>query len=249
VADAAVILAAGQGVRMRSSLPKVMHPLAGKPLVVHVVETAVATGLSPVVVVVGVGGELVEDALRSYDVRTVVQDEQLGTGHAVLCAAGELDTASGRVVVLAGDVPLIRSSTLRALLDEHERMSAVATVLTMFPPDPSGYGRVIRAPDGTVLRVVEEVDADESERSVREINSGTYAFDSAPLFDALPHLSADNAQGEYYLPEVIARFRLRDLTVAAVAVDDPVETAGVNSPEQLAELEREYARFAREPKG
>jgi bifunctional UDP-N-acetylglucosamine pyrophosphorylase/glucosamine-1-phosphate N-acetyltransferase len=235
-----VILAAGQGKRMRSDLPKVLHPLAGRPLLAHVLDTtrsvAARLGLpADVVVVVGHGGARVADVFAGYDgVRFVTQTPQLGTGHAVLQAAPLLDEAEP-TLVLYGDVPLIQVDTLLALLRE---AGDGVGLLSARVPDPSGYGRVVRDGAGRVMRIVEERDATDAERSIDEINTGILVAPTRRLKSWLAQLGNDNAQREYYLTDAIALAVRDGVPVAACVAPDAGETLGVNSRAQLAQLER-----------
>ncbi|WP_019814291.1 bifunctional UDP-N-acetylglucosamine diphosphorylase/glucosamine-1-phosphate N-acetyltransferase GlmU [Saccharomonospora saliphila] len=244
-----VILAAGEGTRMRSALPKVLHPIAGRPLIEHAVRAA--DGLDPerLVVVVGHGRQAVTEHLSRVSdtlgrpVHTAVQERQDGTGHAVSCALGELaSTGSGTVLVTYGDVPLLDTPTLRGLLSEHAERGNAATVLTAVVGDPGGYGRVVRDGDGEVAGIVEHADADAAQREITEINSGVYAFDAAVLADALSRLSSDNAQGELYLTDVLGIARSDGGRVGALVVDDPWLTEGVNDRVQLSTLGAELNR-------
>ncbi|MCI0405884.1 MAG: NTP transferase domain-containing protein, partial [candidate division Zixibacteria bacterium] len=179
---AAVILAAGKGKRMRSSLPKVLHRLAGRPLVTWVVEAAQKTGIEKIIVVVGYKGEKVKKALQGYRVEFVWQKSQLGTGHAVRMAYPKLKNFHGTLLVLAGDVPAIKPQTIRRFIEFHKRQRALATVLTARWPDPTGYGRIVRSKKGDVLRIVEHKDASSEERKIREVNTGTLVFRVPPFF-------------------------------------------------------------------
>lgn len=233
----AVILAAGKGTRMRSERAKVLHELRGLPLVTWVVR-AVRPLVARTVVVVGHEREAVIAALRDEGVETAVQETQEGTGHALQCAAPLLEGAS-RLVVLAGDAPLLRSSTLAAMLDEHERRGAAATVLTFVARDPAGYGRIVRGQGGTIRAIVEEREATESERGLAEVNSAHYVFDAQavlPLLPALPRRS----KGERYLTDVIGGLVEQGRVVAAWTTDEH-EALGINTPEQLAQAERRLA--------
>jgi bifunctional UDP-N-acetylglucosamine pyrophosphorylase/glucosamine-1-phosphate N-acetyltransferase len=235
-----VILAAGQGKRMRSDLPKVLHPLAGKPMLAHVLDSgrAAATLLgreARVVVVVGHGGSAVRSAFAAADAPAwALQEPQLGTGHAVQQAMEHVDPAAP-VLVLYGDVPLVRPQTLAALV---QAAGAGVAVLTVHMDDPTGYGRVLRNGDGGVQAIVEERDADAAQRAVREVNTGILVLPGAHLAGWLAALSNANAQGEYYLTDVVAAARRDGVAVAALAVGDPVEAMGVNSKAQLAQAER-----------
>ncbi len=230
---AAVILAAGHGKRMKSELPKVLHEVGGEPLILHVIRQARGCGADPVVVVVGHGRERVIPVVRREGVQYAVQERQLGTGHAVLAAREYLEGGGGDVVVLSGDVPLLSVETLRSVIAYHRRQGAVATMITAEAPDPSGYGRVLRGEDGRVIAIREDRDCTPGELEVTEINSGIYIFRVAPLFEALETLDNDNAQGEYYLPDVFRRFFDRGLHVAALPGRFE-EVHGINTPEDLA---------------
>ena len=203
---ATVILAAGQGTRMKSDLPKVLHRVAGKAMLAHVVETAVALQATPVIPVVGHGAEQVRVALPGQDLHFVLQAEQLGTGHALLCAEQALKSFSGDLLLLCGDVPLLQKKTLQALIDHHRQQAACVTILTAEMDNPTGYGRIIRGAGG-VDRIVEEKDATDSEREVREINTGIYLFQAPQVFSLLRVVDNLNAQGEYYLTDVVAAAR------------------------------------------
>ncbi len=231
-----VILAAGQGTRMRSATPKLLHPLCGRPMIAWPVAAALGAGAGKVVVVDGPDRRL-ETSLNG-SVEVAIQHEALGTADAVRAAAEHIDPRRP-VIVLAGDVPLIRSSTLRALIEQHEREGAAATMATVVLEDASGYGRVVRAPDGTVERVVETKaagDATELELRIREINTGIFAFDGAELLAALDQVRADNAQGEHYLPDVLPILREHERTVLAYELPDATETIGINDRVALAEV-------------
>ncbi|MDT8862644.1 bifunctional UDP-N-acetylglucosamine diphosphorylase/glucosamine-1-phosphate N-acetyltransferase GlmU [Alkalihalobacillus sp. MEB130] len=232
----AVILAAGQGTRMKSKLYKVLHPVCGKPMVQHVVDQVSSLGFEDKVAIVGFGAEVVQQQLGN-DVSYVVQEEQLGTGHAVMQAASILEGKEGTTVVLCGDTPLLTAETIDHLLTCHDKEKAKATILTAHAEDPTGYGRVIRNKDGLVERIVEHKDATEDERSVKEINTGTYCFDNAALFEALKKVGNDNVQGEYYLPDVIEILQKSGETISAYQTPSFNETLGVNDRVALAEAE------------
>ena len=238
-----VVLAAGAGTRMRSSRPKVLHELAGQPLLWHALQAAAALAPEDLVAVIGHGREQVGGWLadRHPEVRTAVQDQQLGTGHAVVCAfPGDLPT--GTVVVVSGDTPLLRPETLQLLVRTHHAAGNAVTVLTAHVPDPTGYGRIVRDTAGAFLRIVEHKDASDAERALDEINSGVYAFDGSVLARMLPRLDRDNSQGELYLTDVVGLSAGDGLPIGAVAADDHLETAGVNDRVQLAELAAELNR-------
>ena len=234
---AAVILAAGQGTRMKSDLPKVLHRLAGKAMLAHVVETAVALQATPVIPVVGHGAEQVRVAMSGQNLCFVLQAQQLGTGHALLCAEEALNSFSGDLLLLCGDVPLLQEKTLRALIDHHRQHAACVTILTAAMDNPAGYGRIIRGAGG-VDRIVEEKDATESERQVREINTGIYLFRTPQVFSLLRDVDNRNAQGEYYLTDVVAAARQAGELVEALLIDHAEEAMGINDQVQLAESGR-----------
>jgi len=233
-----VILAAGQGKRMRSDLPKVLHPIAGKPMLSHVVDTARRLAPANICVVYGHGGERVRTALDAPDLLWAKQEPQLGTGHAVLQAI-PLAVPPAPTLVLYGDVPLIRTATL-------QRLVAAAgddklALLTAHLDDPHGYGRIVRV-DGKVMRIVEEKDADDAERAIREINTGILVAPGAALARWLPQLGNRNAQGEYYLTDIVALAVAEGMEVVTAHPDANWETDGVNSKSQMARLERIHQR-------
>ncbi len=235
-APVVVILAAGQGTRMRSQTPKLLHPLCGRPMIAWPVAAAREAGAAKVVVVDNSERKL-ETALDS-DVAIAIQEAPRGTADAV--RAGAADYARGNtVVVVNGDVPLITADTIKALAQAHERSGAAATIATAVLEDPSGYGRVVRAPDGTVERVVETKapgDATELELHIREVNTGLFAFDGDALLAALDDVRSDNAQGELYLPDVLPVLRMHERTVVAHEISDPQQTRGINDRVDLAEV-------------
>ncbi|WP_250473290.1 bifunctional UDP-N-acetylglucosamine diphosphorylase/glucosamine-1-phosphate N-acetyltransferase GlmU [Caballeronia sp. GAFFF1] len=234
-----VILAAGMGKRMRSALPKVLHPLAGRPLLAHVIDTARTLSPTRLVVVIGHGAEKVREAVGAPDVQFAVQEQQLGTGHAVQQALPLLDS-SVPTLVLYGDVPLTRASTLKRLLDaaSSERYG----VLTVTVDDPTGYGRIVRDAGGAVRKIVEQKDASEAERRITEINTGIVVSPTRTLEQWLASLKNDNAQGEFYLTDVVERAIEAGVEVVTAQPDAEWETLGVNSKVQLAELERIHQR-------
>lgn len=235
----AVLLAAGQGKRMKSDLPKVLHPACGRPMVEHVLETARKAGASRLVVVVGHQAERVKEALRHHpDVEFALQTEQLGTGHAVMSCRSQLQEHNGPVLVLAGDTPLLRSGSLKKLLEEQRKAGAACVVGTAETDENEGLGRIVRGEQGEFLRIVEQKDATEAERAIREINTGCFAFHGPALLDALSQLRTNNQQGEYYLTDCAEILRKAGKTVTARCCFDIAEALGVNTPEQLAEVER-----------
>ena len=234
---AIVVLAAGKGTRMHSALAKVLHPLVGQPLLIHVLDVALSLTPQHVVVVVGHQAEMVRQVCAPYAVTCVLQEPQLGTGHAVAQAEPILADFQGDVLVLYGDVPLLRSSTLRTLLDVHRRQQATVTVVTARLDTPAGYGRIVRDVTGRITRIVEERDASEAEKAVREINSGVYCLRSSFLFSALRRVGRHNAQGEQYLTDVVALAVAEQHRVAHITVVDAQEVLGVNTHADLAYLE------------
>ncbi len=233
----AVILAAGKGVRMKSDLPKVLHRLGGKPMVEYVIETARQVGAERVILVVGHRWEQSQNSLKHLKVEFVLQREQLGTGHAVLQTKELLSDFEGDVLILCGDVPLLRADTLKMLLKEHREKKAAATVLTAIFEDPSGYGRIIRDPNGMVQKIVEEMDASTDEKKVREINTGTFCFDRTSLFSVLERVTNDNKQGEYYLTDTLKLLLDKQMPIGAVKALHSSETMGINSTEELQKAE------------
>ncbi len=242
----AVVLAAGKGTRMKSAHSKVLFPILGVPIVERVVDAARGAGCSEVVVVIGHGAESVRAHLADADgVHFAIQEGMPGTGGAVAAARGAADFVGRTVLVLPGDVPLMRAETLSALLEDHEAQGSAITVATMVVDDPTGYGRVVRdGDDGPVLRIVEHKDADDAERAIDEVNTSIYAFDGSFLFGdgdagAIGRLSPENAQKEYLLTDVVGIAVGDDRSVGASIIQDAVETAGINDRRQLAELEAE----------
>ena len=232
----AVILAAGKGTRMKSALPKVLHTVGGKPMLRHVMTAAKQAGADRQVVVIGFGGEQVQAEIGAA-VEYVLQAEQLGTGHAMMQVQPVLAGFSGTVLLLCGDTPLLTGKTLQELVALHQQSGVAATVLTATPTDATGYGRILRDATGQVLGIVEQKDATEEQKMIGEINTGIYCFEAAPLFAALTGLTCNNAQGEYYLTDVLAILAEAGNRVGAAQVEDFAETLGINSRVQLAEAE------------
>ena len=231
-----VILAAGQGTRMRSALPKVLHPIAGKAMLGHVIDRARELAPQKIHVVIGHGAETVKQRLAADDLNFVVQQEQLGTGHAVAQALPHL--SAERVLILYGDVPLIETSTLERLLEQVSAQQLA--LLTVELADPTGYGRILRDNRGEVYAIVEHKDADATQKAIREGNTGILAVPGERLGEWLGRLSNSNAQGEYYLTDVIAMAVSDGLRVATAQPDDAMEVQGANDRKQLADLERHY---------
>jgi UDP-N-acetylglucosamine diphosphorylase/glucosamine-1-phosphate N-acetyltransferase len=233
----ALVLAAGMGKRMNSDLPKVLHPALGKPLVDYVLARLAPLRPDRVVVVVGHREKLVRAALAGRAVRFVTQSPQLGTGHAVQVAWSEVEPGADTVLVLAGDMPLVKTESLRRLLERHAREGNGVTFLSAILEDPTGYGRVIKNREGEFVKIVEEKDATPSERMTREVNSGIYCFAKGPLGEALGFLRAENRQKEYYLTDTLAYLRGRGKRVGVEQSPDPRECFGVNTPDQLRMVE------------
>jgi bifunctional UDP-N-acetylglucosamine pyrophosphorylase/glucosamine-1-phosphate N-acetyltransferase len=233
-----VVLAAGKGTRMKSAQPKVLHRVAGRPMIHHVLVSAEALAPRSTTVVVGHEADNVKQSLATQQhITFVVQEPQLGTAHALLTTENALKGAKGTLVLLSGDVPLLTSKTLKTLVDHHDSTGAAATVLTAIVDHPSGYGRIVRdagTPGEPIARIVEEKDTTPAEREIREINSGIYAFALEGLFDAVRSIASENAQREYYLPDIVAIHRQGGRPVETVIVPNPDEIRGINSRSELA---------------
>jgi len=239
---AAIILAAGKGTRMRSERAKVLHELCGEPMIARAVRAVAALKPDPIVIVVGHQAREVEAAVNSSNARFALQEPQRGTGDAARCGLGQLPADfTGDVLITYGDMPAIKGSTLRAFLDAHRKRAAKLSFISIILEDPAAYGRVIRDARGNVDKIVEFRDASPAERAIKEINTGCYIVDSALLRSALAELKPANAQDEYYLTDIvaIARARCGNEKVEAWAADDPAEFAGINSREELANMEAE----------
>lgn len=238
---AVIILAAGKGKRMKSHLPKVLHPLANKPLLTHVID--LAKGLNPerIVVVIGHGAERVRDEFsRNHDIEFVEQKEQLGTGHAVQQTEETLKNYNDSLLILSGDVPLLKTDTIRKLIKIHTESDAVVTVLTAEVDNPTGYGRIVRDAGGRAVNIIEEKDASSEIKKITEINSGIYCFKKEFLFDALIKIDKNNLQKEYYLTDVVGLAFKSSLKIETLVAEDPNEIMGINTPEELREAERIY---------
>jgi bifunctional UDP-N-acetylglucosamine pyrophosphorylase/glucosamine-1-phosphate N-acetyltransferase len=241
---AAVILAAGKGTRMGSDLPKVVHAVAGRPMVWWVVDAVRRAGAKRIVLVIGHGADSVREVFRGddADLRFVVQDQQLGTGHATLCAEPALAGFDGDVLVLAGDGPLIRSSTVDALRRAHRRSGGAATLATSVVPDPTGYGRIVRDGDDRFEAIVEHKNATEAQREIREIYPSYACFDRELLFAALHRLRPDAVSGEYYLTDVPAMLRAEGRAIEVVDAVPPEDVLSINTPGQLEEVDAILSR-------
>jgi bifunctional UDP-N-acetylglucosamine pyrophosphorylase/glucosamine-1-phosphate N-acetyltransferase len=239
-----IILAAGLGTRMKSATIKILHRAAGRPIIDYVLDLASLVCDRPPIMIIGHQKESVQKAIGDR-ARFAVQDQQLGTGHAVLQATQALEEggiAGRRFLILSGDVPLTRAETLQTLIEQHEREQNALTLLTMKPHDPGMYGRIVRDASGAVLRIVEAKDASPEEKQIGEVNAGIYVFDGDRLFDNLRSLSTNNAQGEYYLTDLLGVLREQGHRVGAVVASDPIEALGVNSRAELAQVEAEIQR-------
>ncbi len=232
----AIILAAGKGTRMKSRLPKVLHGVCGKPMLEHVISAAAGAGVSRNIVIIGHGSDMIRESVK-FDVAWVEQTEQLGTGHAVMQAERLLTGFTGSILVLCGDTPLISPATLERLFQEHTAAGNSVTVLTADIADPTGYGRIIRDSTGAVTGIVEHRDASGEQLRINEINTGIYCFAAKELFAALQKISPANAQGEYYLTDVLAVIAEQGGRTGAVKVEDARETMGINDRVQLAAAE------------
>lgn len=233
----AVVLAAGQGTRMKSKLYKVLHPVCGKPMVEHVVDHIQSLNVSRTVSIVGHGAEKVKEQLGDKS-EYVLQAEQLGTAHAVQQAESLIGDLEGTTIVICGDTPLIRPETMKALLEHHQQQNAKATILTAIAENPTGYGRILRDEQGHVAQIVEQKDASLEQQKVTEINTGTYCFDNKALFATLKLVNNDNAQGEFYLPDVIEILKQQGEVVSAYVTENFSETLGVNDRVALAQAEQ-----------
>jgi len=240
----AVILAAGKGTRMKSDLAKVLHVIAGKPMLAYSVALAKEVGARRVVAVIGHQAERVRELCSEPGLIFVEQRPQLGTGHAVLQARQAFAGFTGRILILCGDVPLLQSATVASLIDRHRSAGAAVTVMTVILEDPGSYGRVVKNPAGEVERIVEARDATETEKEIREINTGIYCAESDFLFEAVARIGNDNAQREYYLTDIMEIARREGKRAAAYVAAEATEVMGINTPEELAYAARIMAMRA-----
>jgi UDP-N-acetylglucosamine diphosphorylase/glucosamine-1-phosphate N-acetyltransferase len=230
-----IILAAGKGTRMKSDLVKVLHPLCGRPLLSYVVEVARSVGSQDISLIVGYQADAVREKFPDPGLNFIEQRELLGTGHAVLQAHARFANYKGDILILCGDVPLLQAATIRSLWACHRQEKAAVTVLTTVLTNATGYGRMVKGLDGKVVRIVEERDATEAEKEIKEINTGIYFVDSRFLFDALRKINNENAQHEYYLTDIIAIAHKSGKGVASLIAADHREVMGINTPEELSE--------------
>ena len=232
-----LIMAAGKGTRMKSDLAKVLHKINNRPMVHYVIDIAEEIKSQKIVLIIGHQRERVMSECSNYNIEYAIQDQQLGTGHAVQMAENLFNDYNGDLLILSGDVPLLTAGTLQKLIDTHNQSGAIATLLTANLEDPTDYGRVLRNNEGVVERIVEHKDASEEEKMVKEINVGIYIFKSKPLFESLKLINNDNAQGEYYLPDVVKLYVDNKEKVVAQLADNFEETKGINDVNQLKEAE------------
>ncbi|MCK4312761.1 MAG: NTP transferase domain-containing protein [Candidatus Cloacimonetes bacterium] len=241
---ATIILAAGKGVRMKSDKPKVVFELAGKPMIKRVVETAQKMKSDIIAIVIGYKKEMLIDIIpKTEKIKFIEQKEQHGTGHAVMVTEKIFKDFAGNIFILCGDVPLLRAETLQKMLYKHKETNAACTVLTAIMEDALKYGRIIRNKNGNVLKIVEFKEATKKEKLVKEINTGIYCFDAKSLFSALKKVTNNNQQNEYYLTDTLEILNNDKKLVTSFLLDDMIEASGVNSKEQLNNLEKEYFKI------
>lgn len=237
---AAIILAAGKGTRMRSDLPKVVFEIDGVPMINRVINTARAMNSERIIVVIGYKKDVVKAVIPKDDsIRFAIQDPQNGTGHAIMVCRDQIQDFEGLIFILYGDVPLLTSATLQKMYEVHLKEQSACTVLTAVLDDPLQYGRILRDENGDFNKIIEHKDATDEERIVKEINTGIYCYNSADLLWSISQLKNDNSQGEYYLTDTLEILKDKGKHISVVILTDNVEASGVNSPEQLKELENE----------
>lgn len=235
---ATVILAAGKGTRMKSDLAKVLHPICGRPMLTYVVELAQTLGSEKTVVVTGHQASLIEDAMKDHNLIYACQREQLGTANAVLQASDALRDFDGDVLILCGDVPLLRTATIKGLLHRHRSSDSAITVMTAILDTPGSYGRVVKNEGGDVLKIVEARDADTTEKLIKEVNTGIYCADNTVLFETVKKIDNKNAQAEYYLTDIFEIARMEHHRTASFIIDNPAEAMGINTSDDLKIAER-----------
>lgn len=236
----ALILAAGLGTRMKSSMAKVLHEIMSKPMILHVMDTIKTLNLDQTYVIVGHQREKVAELVGKYQAKCIIQEEQLGTGHAVLCAEKELRDIGGTVLILSGDVPLIRAETLQAMLAAHAQNKPALTLMTTILDDPSNYGRIVRNSQGSLLGIIEEKDTTNEQKKIREINAGIYCAEADFLFNALKKVTTNNKQGEMYLTDIVKIAIDAGLQVDIFSGASSEEVLGINSRDELAKANRYY---------
>lgn len=237
-----IILAAGKGTRMKSSLPKVLHRVLNESMISRVVSQAKSIGAEKTVVIVGYKKEMVVEELKNRDVEFAIQSEQLGTGHAIQMATENFKNWDGDVIILSGDVPLLTTATIEKLIEKHNKEKADASVLSAIFEDPTGYGRIIRKADDTYSHSVEEKDANDEIKKIKEINSGIYIFKSKHLFHYLRFINNDNAQGEYYLTEVLPLMVKDNKKIVLQIANNPNEIQGINTIQQLQDADNQLRK-------
>ena len=239
---AVVILAAGKGTRMNSNLPKVLHKLESKPLVLHVLDAAQSIEPEKTVLVVGYQKEKVINATLGYPLMYAFQEKQLGTAHALMQAQHLLTNKNYSVLLLSGDVPLLSSETIESLFFIHHQKQAAATILTSILEDPSGYGRIVRSSSGEIKEIIEECDASSEIKAINEVNGGIYIFESPLIFTILQKIKTDNSQGEYYLPDAIKLLVESGEKVESFVLQDPEDLLNINTPSSLLQAEKILSR-------
>ena len=240
---ATVIMAAGKGTRMKSNLPKVLHLVDDKPMLIHIIDLARQLNSNKIIVILGYKKDLVIEAIKSENVEYVIQEPQLGTGHAVQQTESLLKDFMGDVLVLSGDVPLLRKSTIEKMLKIHREADNGATVLTTIFENPHGYGRVIRKNNDTLDYIIEEKDCTDEQRKIKYINAGIYIFKAKELFPTLNKIKNDNKQNEYYLPDALKYIANAGQSIALHITSEPIEITGVNTVEQLRDLNLIYKKW------
>ena len=238
-----VIMAAGRGTRMNSDLPKVLHRLSGETLLNHVISTSLELNPKKIIIVIGHEAQMVKDSVTNKNILFSIQKKQKGTGHAVMQTSEHLENFEGNTLVLSGDVPLIKKDTLLSLIERQDRSGYKASMLTAQIDDPTGYGRVVRDQDDNLEEVREHKDCNAEQLEINEINSGIYVFDNKLLFDLLPRLQNNNAQSEYYLPDVLSLIVQSKGNIGLEKTNNFIEIQGVNTIEQLSGLEKVYEKL------
>ncbi len=237
-----LILAAGKGTRMESDMPKVLHKINGRPMLDYVLENADKLGADRKIVVIGHKGEMVKEFIAGR-AETVVQEPQMGTGHAVMCAESKIEGSEGTILMVYGDVPMLKALTLSSLIEAHEEQNNSGTILTAFLDDATGYGRIIRDDRGNVEGIVEHKDANNEQRKIKEFNTGICCFNIRDLFIILKEITNNNSQKEYYITDAFGLMKKRGWKIGTSTADDPSETEGINTLEQLKRAERIMAEI------